>query len=401
MHIESIEAVSVRVPLANLILTSYGSRKSVSRTVVVLRSDTGLAGYGEVSNRVAPAMIKLFEKIVVGKSPWKTTEITSAIKNWSYYPYQKPEPVMAAIEIACLDLQGKAIEAPVHDVLGGRVNKKVPVSGYIFYAHADEKGRGRIHTVDEVIAFARRFVDDHGFQTLKLKGGYFSPDHDLQVMEALRDTFGPQMRLRIDPQGAWTPVTAVRIGRRLDALGIEYYEDPCWGAAAMAHVKRSVTSPLATNMCVTQFDDLAPAVAMGAADVVLSDPWYWGGIRPTIALDHACAALGVDIGMHSGSELGIGWAANVQTATAMPHLKLAVDCMHAQLADDIVVGPSLKVVGGEIAAPEAPGLGIEIDEEKLKKYASVSATGQLADRLLDPTIADSARPGWSPQMPAW
>ena len=85
----------------------------------------------------------------------------------------------------------------------------------------------------------------------------------------------------------------------------------------------------------------------------------------------------------------------------MPHLKLAVDCMHAQLADDIVVGPSLKVVGGEIAAPDAPGLGIEIDEEKLKKYASVSATGQLADRLLDPTIADSARPGWSPQMPAW
>jgi glucarate dehydratase len=401
MQIAAMEAVSVRLPLKNRILTSYGSRKSVSRTIVILRSDNGLTGYGEVSGRVTPDAIRLFEKIVVGKSPWKTTEITNAIKNWSYYPYQKPEPVMAAIEMACLDLQGKAVGAPLYDILGGRIHEKVPVSAYIFYAHADDNGKGRIHTVDEVIAFTRRFVEEHGFQTLKLKGGYFSPDHDLEVMEALRDTFGPGVRLRIDPQGAWTPATAVRVGRKLDALGVEYIEDPCWGAAAMAQVKRSLTSPLATNMCVTQFDELMPAVSMGAVDVVLSDPWYWGGIHPTMALDRACSALGLDIGMHSGSELGIGWGAMVQTATAMPHLRVAIDCMHAQLGDDVIVGDGLKVSEGMVSAPDSPGLGITIDEEKLKKYAAVSASGQLADRLLDPTLADSARPGWSPQMPAW
>jgi glucarate dehydratase len=234
-----------------------------------------------------------------------------------------------------------------------------------------------------------------------LKGGYYAPEVDRDTLEAFRDTFGRDMRLRLDPQGSWTPATAIRIGRALDAIGLEYYEDPCWNAAAMAQVRRSVTTPLATNMCVTQFEEFYPAVALGAIDIVLADLWYWGGIRATMAVDRMCAAAGIDLGMHSSAELGIGWAAMIHTAAAMPNLKLAIDCMNLHLTDDIIVGGKIEPKDGMVAPPDGPGLGVEVDEEKLARYAALATSGTASDRFLDPTLADSARPGWHPRMPSW
>ena len=309
--------------------------------------------------------------------------------------------VLAAVEMALLDIQGKIAEEPIYRLLGGRAHAKIPVASYLFFRHANADGKGEIHNADQAVAFAREQVERYGFGAIKLKGGYYSPETDRDVLEALRDTFGRDMKLRLDPQGSWTPVTAVRIGRDLDRIGLEYYEDPCWNAAQMAKVKHSVTTPLATNMCVTQFEEFYPAVAMGAVDVVLADLWYWGGIRATMAVDRMCAAAGLDLGMHSGAELGIGWAAMLQTAAAMPHLRLAADCMNLHLVDDIIVGGKIEPRDGVVSAPEAPGLGIEVDEAKVEKYRALASSGAATDRLINPLLADTARPGWYPQLPTW
>jgi glucarate dehydratase len=313
----------------------------------------------------------------------------------------KPEPLMAGLELACLDVVGKAAGEPLHRILGGKIHKEVPVAAYVFYRHANADGKGEIHTVDDVVAYAKEQVARYGFSAIKLKGGYFSPETDRDAIEALRDTFGRDMRLRLDPQGCWTPVTAVRIGRQLDAVGLEYYEDPCWNAAAMARVKKSVTTPLATNMYVTQFEEFHPAQALGAVDVVLSDIWYWGGARATMAVDRMCHASGIDLGMHSSAELGIGWAAMIHVASAMPHLKLAADCMNHHLVDDILVGGKIETKNGVVVPPDGPGLGVTIDEAKLKKYSDLAKSGAANDRFLDPARADSARPDWYPHSPSW
>lgn len=401
MKIESIECIPVTLPIEAPILTCYGSLSAYSRSIIRIRTDTGLTGWGETAGRVRPELIRTFEPILQGLSPWDTSVICERIKNWSYYPYQKPEPVMAGIEMACLDLQGKAAGVPLVQLLGGRLHNKTRVASYLFFRHANAQGQGRIHTTEEVVAFAREQINTYGFDTVKLKGGYFSPETDRDALEALRDTFGHDLKLRIDPQGAWTPATAARIGRDVDRIGLEYYEDPVWGTAGMAQVRKFVSTPLATNMCVTSFDEFRPAIDAGAVDVILSDLWYWGGIRATIAVDRLCAATGIDVGMHSSCELGIGWAAMLHTACAMPHLKLAIDNMNLHLTDDIIVGGKLEPRGGEIAPPDGPGLGIEVDEVKLEKYAAVASSGSAIDRLLNPAMADSARPGWFPKMPAW
>jgi len=145
-----------------------------------------------------------------------------------------------------------------------------------------------------------------------------------------------------------------------------------------------------------------PVIAMpGAVDVVLADLWYWGGLHNNIALDILCTASGIDVGMHSSSEFGIGWAAMIHTACAMPHLKLAMDNMNLHLRDDIIVGGKIVPVGGEVAPPEGPGLGIEVDEEKLRQYTALATSDAVVDRVLNPAAADSERPGWYPEMPAW
>ncbi len=401
LKIEAIECIPVTVPIEAPILTCYGSLAAYPRVLIKIIAENGLVGYGETAARYKPETFRMFESIFKGSNPWESTRLISRIKHWNYYPWQKPEPLMAGLELACLDLVGKSIGEPLHRILGGKIHKEVPVASYLFYRHANAAGTGKIHTVDEVVAFARAQVEQYGFGALKLKGGYFSPETDRDALYALRETFGRDMRLRLDPQGCWTPVTAVRIGRQLDAIDLEYYEDPCWNAAAMARVKKSVTTPLATNMCVTQFEEFHPATSIGAVDVVLSDLWYWGGARATMAVDRMCHASGIDLGMHSSAELGVGWAAMIHVASAMPHLKLAIDCMNLHLVDDIIVGGKLVPKNGTIAPPEGPGLGVEIDEAKLKKYAELARSGSASDRFLDPTLADSARPGWHPHSPTW
>lgn len=401
MKIEAVEAIAVSVPIEAPILTCYGALGAYSRTILKLTTECGITGYGELAGRYRPDSIQRFAPILKGASPWETTYLRHRVKHWNYYPYEKPEPLMAAIEMACLDIVGKVVGEPVYRLLGGRAHDCVHVASYLFFRHANAEGSGRIHDTSEMLAFAQAQVDRYGFRALKLKGGYFPPETDRDALEALRETFGRDMALRIDPQGAWTPATAIRIGRDIDRLGLEYYEDPCWNAAAMAQIRTRVTTPLATNMCVNQFEDFEAARSLGAIDVVLADPWYWGGLRACMEVDRLCHTSGIDLGMHSGAELGIGWAALLHCAVAMPHLKLAIDNMNLHLVEDIIRGGKMVPKDGMIAPPEGPGLGIEIDEDVLARYAAGARGSAAADRLTNPDLADPARPGWYPTMPAW
>lgn len=400
MKIEEIEFIPLSLPIEAPILTCYGSLANYSRTLIRIVTEGGVVGWGEIASRYTPAMLEPYRQLFRGVSIWETNYIAQRIKHWNYYPFVKPEPVMGAFEIACLDAQGKTIGEPIYRLLGGRAQKEVPVASYIFFRHANAEGEGAIRNAEEVAAFARKQQAQYGFESFKLKGGYFSPDLDVEAVGALRDIL-PKAKLRIDPQGSWSPPTAVNVGKRLEAFDLEYLEDPVWGQAAMARIRDHLRTPLATNMCVTQFEEFHPGTALNAVDVVLTDLWYWGGPRNTVVVDKMCAAAGVGVSAHSSAELGVGNAAIIHTAAAMPNLRSAIDCMNLHLVDDIIVGGKIVPKDGVVQPPDAPGLGVEIDEAKVEKYRKVAASGAGADRFMNPSLADTARPGWYPQMPAW
>ncbi|MDX6328919.1 MAG: glucarate dehydratase, partial [Streptomycetaceae bacterium] len=194
--------------------------------------------------------------------------------------------VISGFEVACLDALGKSLGLPVHALLGGKVRDSVEYSAYLFYRWAEHPARqepkddwGAAVDPAGIVEQARRFARDYGFTSFKLKGGVFPPDEEIAAIRALAEAF-PGQPLRLDPNGAWSVETSLYVAEQLgDAL--EYLEDPTSSTARMAEVAAGTEVPLATNMCVTTFPEIAEAFTKGAVQVVLSDHHYWGGLRNT------------------------------------------------------------------------------------------------------------------------
>jgi glucarate dehydratase len=239
-----------------------------------------------------------------------------------------PDRVLSPFDVAALDIQGKILGRPVSDLLGGAVRDEIAFSGYLFYKWAGHPGHeedswGAALDPSSIVAQAKRMITDYGFTALKLKGGVFPPEQEIEAIRALRDAF-PDVPLRLDPNGAWNVETSVHVGTALEGV-LEYLEDPTPGIPGMAEVRRNVAMPLATNMCVVSFGDVAPAVAAGAVDVILSDHHFWGGLRRSQSLAGITETFGLGLSMHSNSHLGISLAAMVHLAAATPNLDYACD----------------------------------------------------------------------------
>ena len=278
--------------------------------------------------------------------------------------------VYSLFEVAALDAQGRTLGLPVADLLGGKARDEVEFSAYLFYKYgghldAAEDSWGEVTTPGALVGEARRMIDEYGFTAIKLKAGVFEPRQEVEGIRALADAF-PGHPLRIDPNAAWKPDTAIGVARDLDGV-LEYLEDPTPGIDGMAEVARHATMPLATNMCVVRFADVAPAFRKDAVGIVLSDHHFWGGLRDTQALSVTCQAFGVGLSMHSNSHLGISLAAMVHVAAATPHLGYACDTHWPWKSEDVVVPGTLTFRDGKVAVPPGPGLGIELDPDALAR----------------------------------
>ncbi|SFC59372.1 glucarate dehydratase [Nocardioides terrae] len=280
--------------------------------------------------------------------------------------------VLSPFEVAALDVQGKLIGVPVSELLGGAVRDRVDYSAYLFYKWAGHPGEaedewGAALDPAGLVTQARRIIDDYGFSAIKLKGGVRPPEEEIEAIRALRAAF-PDHPLRLDPNTAWTVPTSIKVGTELADI-LEYLEDPTKGIDHMAAVAREVPMPLATNMAVVSFEHLPPAVAQDAVQVVLSDHHFWGGLRRSQTLGTICATWGMGLSMHSNSHLGISLAAMTHLAAATPTLDYACDTHWPwkDPEDDVVVPGSLVFSDGAVTVPTAPGLGIELDPDRLAR----------------------------------
>ncbi|MEU6394876.1 glucarate dehydratase family protein [Streptomyces sp. NPDC046939] len=317
--------------------------------------------------------------------------------------------VVSGFEVACLDALGKAVGLPVHALLGGKVRDSVEYSAYLFYKYAthpeDAGGEpddwGAALDPAGVVAQARLFHERYGFQSFKLKGGCFPPEEEIAAVRALAEAF-PGKPLRLDPNGAWSVETSLKVADELRDV-LEYLEDPALGTPAMAEVAARAGVPLATNMCVTTFGEVAEAFRRGAVQVVLSDHHYWGGLRNTQALAAVCRTWGVGISMHSNTHLGISLAAMTHVAATVPDLHHACDSHYPWQSEDVLT-ERLSFDGGRVAVTDAPGLGVELDPDKVRvlherwldeRFAALRDRDDAAAmRVLDPEWVTPAVPRW-------
>jgi glucarate dehydratase len=309
----------------------------------------------------------------------------------------------AAFEVAALDIQGKLLGRPVVDLLGGAVRRSVPYSAYLFYKWAAHPGEepdryGEALDADAIVLQARTMLGEYGFRAIKLKGGVLPPEMEIDTIRALRDAF-PDVPLRLDPNTAWNVATSIKVGRDLDGV-LEYLEDPTPGLDAMAEVAREVSMPLATNMCVVGFEDIAPAIEKTSVQVILSDHHYWGGLVKVRELSTICETFDLGLSMHSNSHLGISLAAMTHLASAVPNLTYALDTHWPWKDEDVIVDGPLRFVDGAIDVPSAPGLGVELDHDALARLHERYLACGITERS-DTLYMQSLQPDYRAELPRW
>lgn len=401
MKVSNVRITPVSVPVEAPLRYSTGADTAIHRLVVELETDDGLTGLGECSAGAArEARLRESVPLILGADPFQTEFLRWQIGGPAEAKlFGNVNHTFAAVEFACLDIQGQAIGRPVHDLLGGRLRDHVPLIAYLFYRYTNDQGEGAIADAETMVAYARGLVERYGFQTLKFKAGVLPPDEELRVIRALREAF-PKQRLRVDPNAAWSVATALRMASKLQDCDLEYLEDPTWGLRGMSRVNRQCPwLPLASNMAVATPEDIAPMVLLEALDVVLVDPHFYAGLRQA---RHAAAALeffNVGVGLHSQGELGISMAAQLHLAASLPVLCHAADAHYHHLSDDIIEGGKRPIERGGMQVPSGPGLGVRLDHDRLERYHELAKRLQTAAQT---SIAGDPRAdNHVPVLPRW
>ena len=381
------------------------------RNIVELETDAGVVGIGETSgNEKVTRELQAARDEIVGRNAFAYRAFAGKLSPAAY----------AAVELACLDACGRATGRRLCELLGGPVREEVEFAAYLFYRYAadhpqlladarlaDDRGRdakaldawGEVRAPEAMAAMAEQFRKQFGFRVFKLKAGVLAPDVELETLRLMHERLGADCPLRIDPNARWTLDTALRIGKQLHDVALEYYEDPVASQEAMAEVRTRTGLPMSTNMCVTRYEHIPDALRLKPVDVVLVDHHYWGGMTGCLALGPIGDAAGWKLSQHSNSHTGVTMAAMIHLAASLPQLTLASDTHYPWLVDshEIIAGGKLPIRGGKMAVPQGPGLGVELDRDRLARAHEIYRRSGMHHRD-DAATMQLVEPGWKREL---
>lgn len=364
MKVTEVDVWVVNLPLEVPFTSSFEVKRGETRTVVRIRTDEGVTGWGETMWGAPVARLaRQLGEALIGEDPCQLERFHAEHSMLPFFHGYLGYAALAAIDVACWDIIGRFAGLPLVDLLGGRVRDEVPITALVTRGDGDPRD-----LPGSLADAAEQVVSELEFGAVKLKGTR-DPQGDVAIMRALRERL-PQVELRVDPNAGWSVQDSIRAGRQLEELDLEYLEDPCPGIDGMAQVAAAVRIPLCTNMCVVRFEEFAPAVRLGAVQVMHGDIYKWGGIAATKELAALCRTFGLGMNLHSGGELGIATAAHLAVVASTPVLDRCIDSMYYLHSDDIV--DPIPLEHGALQLPTGPGLGVEVDEDKLEHYAELN-----------------------------
>ncbi len=390
------------------------------RLIVEIVSSGKVSGFGEIpGNFKTEAALQEVSHALIGQNPFHLNQVAQSIEEKlgnqeegrGEQPWDRRQVVhvQSAVEVALLDLQGKLVDRPVHELLGGKVRDRVDYSAYLFYKYQGSGGawgfgkdpvasgwaaarQEEALDPEGIVRQAQAMCEEFGFRSIKLKGGVFPPAEEAAAIRALYDAFGEGTPLRLDPNAIWSVETAIQIGRSLEGL-LEYYEDPVRSQEDMAQVRQALSIPMATNMCTTSFADMPRSVELGSEDIILSDHHFWGGLRNSLDLAAMCRTFGRGLSMHSNSHLGISLAAMTHLGAVTPNLTYACDTHYPWQRDEMLTQGRFSFDEGALKVSDEPGLGIEIDRSELQRLHDQYISCGLQERN-DEIEMRKVEPGW-------
>jgi L-alanine-DL-glutamate epimerase-like enolase superfamily enzyme len=367
MRITNIKATPVAVPFGEDELWAFGGRRGLIGIVVEAETDEGVVGLGEApaypSADIVLAVLRSLKELVVGEDPLQIERIVKkmdVVGTWHHV--RATSPGLAAVEMACWDILGKVCGQPLVNLFGGRVRDRVPFFYYLSQA-----------SPEQMAADAQTAVRQ-GFSTLYLKVGSDDPSLDIARVEAVRDGAGPDAAIRVDANEAWSSSATIRIVREMERFGLELVEQPvsARNLKEMAYVRGRITPPLLANEASwTRYDQLE-IIRHNAADVISVDNQMDGGLLNMKRSAGLCETAALPVLKHSLGELGVAVYAATHVIASTPNFLHANQSYASLLSDDIIEGTdTLPYENGELAVPNAPGIGVELDRDKVGKYADL------------------------------
>ncbi|HCX81896.1 MAG: glucarate dehydratase [Curvibacter sp. RIFCSPHIGHO2_12_FULL_63_18] len=399
-----------------------------TRNIVILTDSSGNTGVGEVpGGEKIRQTLEDAATLVVGQSIGNYNAILNRMREafaardsegrgQQTFDLRVAIHAVTAVECALLDLLGKFLNVPVAALLGdGQQRDSVAVLGYLFYvgdrkatdlpyisepdAEDDWKRLRHEKAMDAegVVRLAEAAYARYGFQDFKLKGGVLRGEEEVEAIRALHARF-PQARITLDPNGGWLLKDAVRLCRDLHGV-MAYAEDPCGaegvfsGREVVAEFRRATGLPTATNMIATDWRELAHSLALQSVDIPLADPHFWT-MQGSVRVAQVCQTWGLTWGSHSNNHFDVSLAMFTHVAAAAPGKVTAIDTHWIWQDGQRLTKDPLQIVGGRIAVPTTPGLGVELDMAEVEKAHQLYLQHGLGARN-DAMAMQYLIPGWA------
>ncbi len=322
--------------------------------------------FGESPGTVRAVVSQYLAPAVAGCLPGDITELHARMdRALKGHPYAK-----AAIEIAAYDLAGLQLNVPSARLLGGVLRRRIPVTHSIGLIGFEEAEREVAQASQE------------GIRTFKIKVGV-DPDRDVEMVSRVRDTVGPKVALCVDAnQGYATPAEAIRTFKRMARCDLIYFEQPVEGIARLAEVARAVDAPVMADESAWNAHDVIEIIEKRAAQIVSIYTTKPGGLFRAMEVAAVARAAGLVCNVNGSVETGVGNRANVVLASVAPAVTLScvvpvstpAEAQSGQVAgiyykDDLIAAP-MQFADGAIEVPAGVGMGIAVDETKVRKYAA-------------------------------
>jgi muconate cycloisomerase len=321
--------------------------------------------FGESPGTVRAVVSQYLAPAVAGCLPGDITELHARMdRALKGHPYAK-----AAIEIAAYDLAGLQLDVPSARLLGGVLRDRIPVTHSIGLIGFEDAEREAAQAANE------------GIRTFKIKVGV-DPDRDVEMVSRLRDTVGPKVALCVDAnQGYATPADAIRTFRRMACCDLAYFEQPVEGIARLAEVARAIDAPVMADESAWNAHDVIEIIERRAAQIVSVYTTKPGGLFRAMEVAAVARAAGIVCNVNGSVETGIGNRANIVLASVAPAVTLScvvpvstpAQAQSGQVAgvyykDDLIAVP-MVFADGAIEVATGAGMGIAVDEAKVRKYA--------------------------------
>lgn len=347
--------------------------------LVKVTTDTGITGWGEcyaasVGPDAMSAVIRdLFERHFFGENPENIERLFR--KSYSSGFTQRPDlTVMGAfsgLEIACWDILGKDRDRPVYALLGGLMNERLRAYSYLYpLPHHDMTA---FWTSPEMAADSALDLVARGYTAVKfdpagpytMRGGHMPAMSDITTSAAfcktIREAVGDRADLLFGTHGQFSTGGAIRLGQAIEPYSPLWFEEPVPpdNTAAMAEVARALRIPVATGERLTTKAEFAAVLAAGAATILQPALGRSGGLWETKKIAALAEVHNAQMAPHLYAG-PVEWAANIHLAASIPNL-LMIETIETPFHDALITS-TIRVEDGFVLPPEAPGLGIEVDE---------------------------------------